>query len=170
VTRAWYACVFALAVLALGAGGLFAFRRIESMIAEAALAASAEVAWPEDGSSASRPYVPIAPNPDEYARYEDEDEAWRERNARQFTLSELRTRGDGKRTPRDSLHDRVFELTRRGDRARAIAELERWVEHNPRDEQVLLSLARLLNETGRNADAIMRYRELLALMDRAGGR
>jgi tetratricopeptide (TPR) repeat protein len=170
VTRTWYACFFALVVLVLGAGGLFAFGRIESMIANAARAASAEVAWPEDGGAASRRFVPIAPSPDEYARYEDEDAAWRARNARQYTLSELRALGGGVRTPRESLDDRVYELTQRGDRAQAIAELERWVARNPRDEEVLLSLARLLNETGRNADAIARYRELLTLMDRAGGR
>lgn len=168
MTRAWYAGFFTLAVLALGAGGLFAFRQIESMIA-AARAASADVAWPQNGNPVSRPFVPIVPSPDEYARYDDVDADWRERNARQFTLSELRARGDGRRTPQDSLFDRVYEYTRRGDRAQAITELERWVARNPGDEQVLLTLARLLNETGRNADAITRYRELLALMDRSGG-
>lgn len=167
--RAWYACFFALAVIALGAGGLIAFGGLESMIANAARVASAEVAWPQDSVAVSRPFVPIAPDADEYARYEAEDAAWRARNARQFTLSELRARGDGRRTAQDSLHDRVYEYTRRGERARAIAELERWMARNPDDEQALLSLARLLNETGRNADSIMRYRELLALMERSGG-
>jgi tetratricopeptide (TPR) repeat protein len=170
VRRAWYACFFALAVLALGAGGLFAFRGLDSMIANAARVARAkEVAWPQDSVSVSRPFVPIAPDADEYARFEAEDAAWRERNARQFTLSELRARGDGRRTAQDSLHDRVYEYTRIGDRARAIAELERWIARNRGDEQALLSLARLLNETGRNEDAITRYRELLALMERSGG-
>jgi hypothetical protein len=167
VRHAWYACFFALAVLALGTGGLLAFRQLESI--NAARVTSAEVTWP-DSVPASRTFVPVAPGPDEYARYRSEDAAWRERNARQFTLSELRARGDGRRTAKDSLQDRVYEYTSRGDRARAIAELERWVVRNPGDEQALLSLARLLNETGRNADAISRYRELLVLMERSGGR
>jgi tetratricopeptide (TPR) repeat protein len=169
VTRAWYACSFALAVLALGAGGLFVFERLEAMIAQAARIASAEVAWPQDSTPVSRPFVPIAPDHEEYARFEAEDAAWRVRNARQFTLSELRARGDGRRTAEDSLYDRVYEQTRRGDRTQAIAELERWIVRNPGDEQALLSLARLLNETGHNEDAIRRYRELLALLERSGG-
>jgi Tfp pilus assembly protein PilF len=114
--------------------------------------------------------VPIAPDPDDYARYAAEDAAWRQRNARQFTLSELRSRGSyGGRTAQQSLQDRVYEYTRRGDRARAIAELERWVMRNPGDEQALLSLARLLNQVGRDEDAIVRYRQLLVVMERAGG-
>lgn len=167
MTRAWYACFFALAVLALGAGGLFAFRGLESN-ANAARVASAVVAWPQEDDPVSRPFVPIAPDPDDYAQYEAEDAAWRRRDARQFTLSELRARGDGRRTAQDSLRDRVYEYTLRGDRARAIAELERWMVRNPGDEQALLSLARLLNETGRNADAITRYRQLLAVVEGAG--
>ena len=168
MTRAWYACSFALAVLALGAGGLFAFRGLESN-ANAARVASAVVAWPRDSAPVARPFVPIAPDPADYVQYEAEDAAWRQRNARQFTLSELRARGDGRRTAQQSLQDRVYEYTRRGDRVGAIAELERWVVRNPGDEQALLSLARLLNETGRNADAVTRYRQLLAAMERAGG-
>ena len=165
--RAWYACFFTLAVLALGAGGLVAFRGLESN-ANAARVASAVVAWPQEGMPLSKPFVPIAPDPDDYAQYEAEDAAWRQRNARQFTLGELRARGDGRRTAQESLQDRVYEYTRRGDRAQAIAELERWVARNPGDEQALLSLARLLNETGRNADAITRYRQLLATVERTG--
>ena len=167
MTRAWYACCFALAVLALGAGGLFAFRGLESN-ANAARVASADVTWPEEGLSPAKPFVPIAPDRDEYARYAAEDAIWRRRNARQFTLSELRARGDGRRTAQQALQDRVFQLTRRGDDALAIAELERWVQRNPADEQALLTLARLLNETGRNADAVRRYRQLLAVVEGTG--
>ena len=65
------------------------------------------------------------------------------------------------------MQDRVFKLTRRGDRAGAITELERWVNAHPRDEDSLLALARLLNETGRTNDAVARYREILALHARA---
>jgi Flp pilus assembly protein TadD len=61
------------------------------------------------------------------------------------------------------MQDRVFTLTRRGDRAGAITELEKWVRGHRRDEQSLLALARLLNEAGRSSDAVARYREILAL-------
>jgi hypothetical protein len=168
VKRAWYAASFGLAVLGVGAGGFLAFRQLESS-ANAARVAGAVPVWPRDTVPDSRPFVPIAPNPDAYAQYEAEDATWRRRNAHQFTLGELRARSDGRRTAQDSLQDRVYEYTRRGDRARAIAELERWVVRHPGDEQALLALARLLNETGRNADAVTRYRELLAAMDRSGG-
>ena len=167
MTRVGYAAVFALAVLALGAGGLFAFRRLESNDS-AARVVSAPPAWPQDSVPPTRPFVPIAPDPADYAKYEAEDAAWRRRDARQLTLGELRARGDGRRTAAQTVQDRVFELTRRGDDARAIAELERWVARNPGDERALLSLARLLNESGRNADAVSRYRQLLAVMEREG--
>ena len=72
-------------------------------------------------------------------------------------------RGDGKRTARDSVQDRVFAYVRAGQRPRAIADLERWVAAHPTDDQLLLSLARLLAEEGRSNDAIGRYRQILAL-------
>ncbi len=165
--RGWYACFFALAVVALSIGGLFAFQRLESN-ANAALDASAPLFLRRDSMQPAKAFIPIAPDPSEYARYAAEDAAWRQRNARQFTLSELRARGDGTRTAEQSLHDRVYEFTRRGDRARAITELERWVARHPGDERALLSLARLLNETGRNEAAIERYRQLLAAKQRNG--
>jgi Flp pilus assembly protein TadD len=77
-------------------------------------------------------------------------------------------RGDGSRSPRELLQDRVYENTRRGNHAQAIADLERWVARHPNDERALLSLARLLNETGRNAEAVVRYRQLLDLKQRSG--
>jgi tetratricopeptide (TPR) repeat protein len=168
MNRGWYACFFLLAVLALSVGGLFAFRRLEAN-AKAARAANAAFAFrAQDGVPAVRTFTPIARKPQDYARFEAEDADWRQRNARQFTLSELRARGDGTRSPRESLQDRVYEHTRRGNRARAIAELERWVARYPDDERALLSLARLLNEAGRNADAITRYRQLLAIKQSRG--
>jgi Flp pilus assembly protein TadD len=60
----------------------------------------------------------------------------------------------------------VFELVRRGDRRQAILVLEHWVGANPTDRDLLLSLARLLNEAGRSDDAIKRYRQILALRSR----
>jgi tetratricopeptide (TPR) repeat protein len=160
--RTWYACFFALAVVALTAGGISAFRRLDSIARAAAQAASAAAAWPQDSTPALRSFIPIAPDPADYAKYEAEDAEWRRRNARQFSLSELRARGDGTRSPRQALQDRVYAYTRRGDQSRAIAELERWLAQHPSDEHALLWLARLLNETGRHDDAIARYRQLLA--------
>src|SRR5688500_7144784 len=164
--RAWYACFFTLAVLALCAGGLFAFRRLESD-ANAATARAAYV-QPRDSAALKRKFVPIAPDPGEYDRFAAEDAAWRKRNARQYTVSELRVRGDGKRSEQDLLHDRVYEHTRRGNYARAIVELEQWLNRHPSDQRALLSVARLLNETGRNSEAIVRYRQLLEVKQRSG--
>ena len=165
MNRAWYACIFALAVAALSVGGLFAFRRLETTANAAALA---EEAPSPDMLTPARPFVPIMGDPSEYARFEAEDAAWRRRDARQYSLAELRARGDGKRTPQELLQDRVYAYTRRGDRAGAINELERWVANHPSDQRALLSLARLLNETGRNDEAVARYRQLLEIKQRSG--
>ena len=166
MTRFGYAILFALAVLSLTIGSLLAFRHIESL-ARAEREAAALTNWPMDSVPAHKPFTPIAASPAEYAKFESEDAEWRRRNARQYTLSELRARGDGRRTAREAMQDRVYEYKRRGDRARAIAELEGWIRRNPRDQSALLSLARLLNESGRSNEAIARYRQLLG---EAGGR
>jgi thioredoxin-like negative regulator of GroEL len=165
--RTWYACFFALAVVALTTGGIYAFRHLES-IASAAPLAAGTVSLPEDSVSVEGKFDPIVPAPADYSAHAAADAAWRQRHAREFSLSELRARGDGTRTARQSLQDRVYEYTRQGDKARAIMELERWVARNPGDQDALLWLARLLNETGRNADAITRYRQLLDAKQRAG--
>ena len=163
--RVSYALIFSLAILGLGMGGLLAFRRLEAD-AEAARAASAALAAAPVEAPSSEPFVPIAHERADYAKYAAEDARWRERHAHQYTLRELRERGDGTRSPRELMQDRVFEYKRRGQHARAIADLERWVARNPRDQQSLLALARLLNETGRNADAVVRYRQLLSIKQR----
>ncbi|MGH7476813.1 MAG: hypothetical protein ACRELD_11025 [Longimicrobiales bacterium] len=102
----------------------------------------------------------------DYEPFAAEDRDWRERNAPSYTFAELRARGDGRRSPRQALEDRVFRYTQRGERGRAIAELERWVAAHPGDRAALLSLARLLNEAGRTQGAVARYRQLLALEER----
>jgi tetratricopeptide (TPR) repeat protein len=167
MSRTWYAWVFLLAVVVLSAGGLFAFRRLEAN-AKATLDTTAVLLRDDDRATTSKTFIPIARKPADYARFEAEDARWRERNARQYTLSELRVRGDGSRSPRELLQDRVYENTRRGNHAQAIADLERWVARHPNDQRALLSLARLLNETGRNAEAVVRYRQLLDLKQRSG--
>jgi tetratricopeptide (TPR) repeat protein len=165
MNRARYACIFALAVAALSIGGLFAFRRLETRANATALAAEATLL---DTLTDARPLVPIMADPSAYARFEAEDAAWRRRDARQYSLAELRVRGDGKRTPQELLQDRVYAYTRRGDRAGAINELERWVSNHPSDQRALLALARLLNESGRNDQAVARYRQLLEVKQRSG--
>jgi tetratricopeptide (TPR) repeat protein len=166
MTRFGYAILFALAVLSLTLGSLLAFRHLDSL-ARAEREAAALTNWPMDSVPTQKPFTPIAAGPTEYAKYAAEDAEWRKRNARQYTLSELRARGDGRRTAREAMQDRVYEYKRSGNRTRAIAELESWIRKNPRDQAAILSLARLLNESGRSNEAIARYRQLLG---EAGGR
>lgn len=159
-----YALAFLLVVVGLTAAAVATFVHISSVSMVAAAPGAGPVADTITRAEVATPAVPTAAD---YARYAEADRVWRERNARQYTIAELRARGDGKRTPREAMQDRVFELTRRGNRSGAIVELERWVRGHPRDEQSLLSLARLLSETGRTGDAVSRYREILALHNRA---
>ena len=159
MTRVGYATLFALAVVGLTFGGISTFRRLDS-IARARQELNAS-SWPQDSVPADKPFLPIAASAADYAKYDAEDAEWRRLNARQYTLAEWRARGDGKRSPRELLQDRVYELTRKGERSHAISELEGWVKKNPGDQGALLWLARLLNESGRSDDAISRYRQLL---------
>jgi tetratricopeptide (TPR) repeat protein len=168
MTRIGYAALFALAVVGLSAGGISAFRHLDSL-ARAAEQTPPPTAWPQDSVPADKPFAPIAASAAEYAKYAAEDAEWRKRNARQYTLSEIRARGDGRRSARDALQDRVYAYMRSGERTRAIRELENWLKQNPRDRAALLWLARLLNESGRSDDAISRYRQLLG-SGQAGGR
>lgn len=160
-----YALVFVLAALGLTACAVATFVHISTAsLASAAAPAASPVA---DTIPSPEVATPVMPTPADLARYADADRRWRERHAHQYTIAELRARGDGKRTPREAMQDRVYDLTRRGDRAGAIAELEHWVAGHRRDAGSLLSLARLLNEAGRTNDAVARYREILALGDHA---
>jgi tetratricopeptide (TPR) repeat protein len=164
--RAPYAVLFGLAIVVLLTGAVSTFRVIgasalRTMAADSAAAAIAS--WPGDSQDVSRPNIPIVAGRAAYARFAAEDSAWRARNARALTVKELRARGDGKRTPREAMQDRVYRLQRAGRREPAIGELERWVRDHPRDEEALLSLARLLREAGRTDDALRRYRDALAL-------
>ena len=157
--RTSYAAFFTLAVVALCAGGIAAFRHIE---AQNRAQPYDIVAWPADSMAALQRFHPIAADPADYAKFAAEDAEWRKRHAREYTLTELRTRGDGRRTPQQALQDRVYELNRRGERRAAIAELEQWVARHPGDEDALLWLARMLNETGHSEAAIARYRQILS--------
>jgi tetratricopeptide (TPR) repeat protein len=158
-----YALLFALAAVGLTAVAVLSFDRISATaLAIETTAASA----PADTVPGPAVATPVAPSTADYDRYAAVDKAWRDRHARLYSARELRARGDGRRTPRQAMQDRVFAEMRRGSSARAISELERWVRANPRDEQTLLTLARLLNESGRTDDALARYRQILALQGR----
>lgn len=159
-----YALAFLFVVVGLTAAAVATFVHISSVAIVGPTPGAGPVADTLSRAEVATPAVPAAAD---YARYAEVDRLWRERNARQYTIAELRARGNGRRTPREAMQDHVFDLTRRGDRSGAIVELERWVRGHPRDEQSLLSLARLLNEVGRTSDAVSRYREILALRNRA---
>lgn len=152
-----YTWSFAAAVVVLTLAALASFREISALAL--GVPADAPLSWPDDGLT-STTHSGVAPT---YAQLAAEDESWRQLNARQYTLAELRVRGDGRRTPRQVMQDRVYAATRRGDRAGAIVELERWVGSHRSDGDALLWLARLLNETGRSKESVRRYRQALAL-------
>src|SRR5689334_3291146 len=158
-----YALAFLFAAVCLTAGAIATFAHISAVSLTSTVPSTAPAADTVPAPGVATPVVPTAAD---YARYSEADRIWRQHNAQLYTIAELRARGNGRRTPREAMQDRVFKLTRRGDRAGAIKELERWVSGNPRDKDSLLSLARLLNEVGRTSDAVVRYREILALHDR----
>lgn len=154
--HARYTWWFAAVVCVLTVTALATYREISAM----SLNGDAPVTWLEDSIAvaltASRPLPAFD---DVFAA----DEAWRRASARPYSLAELRARGDGRRSPREQMQDRVYARTRAGARASAIVELERWVSANPRDADALLWLARLLNESGRSGESVRRYRQALAI-------
>jgi hypothetical protein len=157
---------FALSVIGLTAGTLITFNHIS--VASAGNAVVDTLAPPvADTLPSPGVATPAVPTAADYARYAESDEIWRSSQAHSYTIAELRARGDGKRTPRDSVQDRVFTFVKAGQRSRAIGELERWVAAHPTDDALLLALARLLSEDGRSNDAIGRYRQILALHGRS---
>ena len=78
-------------------------------------------------------------------------------------MAEIRALGDGTRSPRQALDDRVYLYVKRGENDRAIGELERWIAKHPRDEDAILWLARMLRENGRTEEAVARYRQLISI-------
>ena len=158
MSRARYPLVFLASVIVLTAATLVSYGRIGGTLAR-----SMTGRWPGD-STPEHPPLTIATLAD-YQRFAASDSAWRAQNARQYTVAELRTRGDGTRSDREILDDRVYTLTRRGDTGGAIRALEHWVARHPRDKSALLTLARMLRENGRTDAAVARYRQLLLLGD-----
>jgi hypothetical protein len=156
-----YALMFALSALTLTAGALATYDRIS--VASLAVPADTTTRPFADTLPSQGVLTPVSPTAADYARYADADRQWRAKHARSYTIAQLRARGDGKRTPRDSVQDRVYAFVRHHQRPLAIAELERWVRAHPTDADLLLSLARLLSEDGRSDAAVVRYRQILAL-------
>src|SRR5450759_1205684 len=110
MSRVRYPLFFILAVVVLTGSTLLAYGRIGAVAASRASASLAP--WPGD-STVETPSLSV-PTRADYERYSESDSVWREQNARQYTIAELRARGDGRRT-------------------------ERWVSRHPRDKGALLS-------------------------------
>lgn len=158
-----YAMLFSLGIVVLTTGAAYAYSQLGATPTRAML-----VLPPPSGEPVRVGVArDIQPSGADYRQFADEDAAWRRKNARLLSLDEYRARGDWRTPERQALDDRVFALTRRGENAKAIAELERWVAAHPRDSEALLDLARLTNQVGRNDESIRWYREVLALKERA---
>ena len=106
-----YTWSFSGAVVALTIAALASYREIGALALRART--DAPLRWPSDTVSSQE--IAVAPL---YAQVAATDERWRRENARQYTLAELRVRGDGRRSPRQVMQDRVYSLTRQGNRAR----------------------------------------------------
>jgi tetratricopeptide (TPR) repeat protein len=157
-----YAMLFSFGIVILTTGAAYAYSQLGATPTRALL-----VLPPSSGKPVRSGADPaIAPSSADYRKFADEDAAWRRKNARLLSADEYRARGDWRTPERQALDDRVFALTKRGENARAIAELERWVATHPRDGEALLDLARLTNQVGRNDESMRWYREVLALKER----
>jgi tetratricopeptide (TPR) repeat protein len=160
--RDHYAMLFSLGIVVLTTGAAYAYRQLGATPAPPPL-----VLPPSSGKPVKVGLDrAIVPSPEDYRRYAAEDAAWRRTHARLLSAEEYRARGDWRTPERQALDDRVFALTRRGQNAKAIAELERWVAAHPRDTEALLDLARLTNQIGRNEESVRWYREVLTLRER----
>lgn len=158
-----YAMLFSLGIVVLTTGAAYAYSQLGATPKRAML-----VLPPSSGEPVrSGVDHAIAPTANDYRKFADADAAWRRKNARLLTVDEYRARGDWRTPERQALDDRVFALTKRGENAKAIIELERWVAAHPRDSEALLDLARLTNQVGRNDESMRWYREVLALRERA---
>jgi tetratricopeptide (TPR) repeat protein len=157
-----YAMLFSLGIVILTTGAAYAYSQLGATPTRAMLVLPPSSGVPVK-SGVDRA---ITPSASDYRAFDDEDAAWRRRNARLLSVDEYRARGDWRTPERQALDDRVFALTRRGEHAKAIAELERWIAAHPRDSEALLDIARLTNQVGRNDESIRWYREVLALKER----
>lgn len=157
--RELYTRAFALAIVLVTLGASYAFSRIGSEPPVPPLPPF----WSAEDSAPVSPVAPIRPSLKDYEQHALSDAAWRNTHARRLTLSELSARGDWRTPERQALDDSVHVLTRVKQHAAAIALLEQWLVGHPRDEEALLSVARLLSQTNRTDKAAARYQQLLAL-------
>jgi hypothetical protein len=157
--RELYTRAFALAILLVTLGASYAFSRIGAEPAPPPLPPF----WSAEHSAPAGAVEPIRPSLKDYEQYAPSDAAWRRTHAPRLTLSELSARGDWRTPERQALDDSVHALTQARQHAAGIALLEGWLVGHPRDEEALLSLARLLSQTNRTDKAAARYRQLLAL-------
>src|SRR5581483_9572404 len=131
-----YAAVFLVVALALTVGAIATFDHIEA--AARASASAGQLRFPPGDTLPAPPVAsPAVPTRADYKAFAAADSVWRAEHARRYSIADLQRRGDGKRTPRDLMQDRVFEYTKHGRRRAAIAELERWVARHPHDSGAL---------------------------------
>lgn len=164
--RSRYSWWFAVVATALTITALTAYREINADT----LKPSQPIAWIEDSVGVAIERAVAASASPAWSEVYASDDAWRAQHARYFSLGEVRARGDGRRSPRQQMQDRVFARTRAGERGAAIRELERWVRSNPRDADALLWLARLHNEAGSRNESVRRYRQALGVVGGGGRR
>ena len=173
MSRARYSGWFALAVVALGVVAVYLISTARPGRSGSSALTSAEAEAGPPGRLVPDIGDPsmIRPNPDAYARYAAEDAAWRVKHAPPVTARHFAASAGVTWRPsaRDLVRDSVFTLVRQARIADAIVVLDAWIADNPRDAELLLELARLLNRAGRTEESLRRYRELLAL-DRGGAR
>jgi len=160
--RTRYETAFALTTALLAAGALFAFSRLgltsrssDKTAPWRASGAAIVKGSDERGLTGARA---IAATDADYRRFAAEDAAWRRRNAQLPDLFVLKRR---------AMEERVYVLNRAGRRSAAIGELERWTASHPGDREALLWLARMLRDAGRTNESLARYRQVLALSERA---
>ena len=157
-----YAALFSIGIVILTTGAAYAYSQLGVTPKRAML-----VLPPSSGQPVrSGVDRTIAPTAADYRKFAAADAAWRRKNAPLLTVEQYRARGDYRTPERQALDDRVFALTRRGENAKAIEELERWVAKHPRDTEAILDLARLTNQVGRNEESVRWYRAVLAIKER----
>src|SRR5438045_9380913 len=103
-----YAVVFGLSALALTLGTIASFRQISRN----AITRDSLMLPPADTLTGDASAAPVMPARAEYARFDSVDRAWRAGHAHAYTLAELRARGDGRRTPRELMEERVYNYSR----------------------------------------------------------